>query len=44
MDFESIRRKNGEAPYKTSPKSDVEPKFLTLILSFLPKTLETIVF
>jgi len=25
MDFESIRRKNGEAPYKTSPKSDVEP-------------------
>jgi len=28
MDFESIRRKKGEAPYKTSPKSDVEPKKL----------------
>jgi len=26
MEIESLRRKNGKALYKTSPKSDVEPQ------------------
>jgi hypothetical protein len=30
MEIESLRRKNGEAPYKTSPKSDVELQKLNM--------------
>ena len=33
MEIETLRRKNGEALYKTSPKSDVEPLRQTEILT-----------